>query len=140
MKELFIKHREGVLYLLFGVFVTLANWITYAFFVTVTDLGVTVSNAIAWFVAVVSAFITNKLFVFESRATDIKTIIKEAVSFLTSRVITGVFEILAPAWLIAVGLSQTLFDIDGFFAKLIVSIIVVVLNYVLSKLIVFRKK
>lgn len=140
MRELFLKHREGILYLLFGIFVTLANWITYALLVTVTDLGVTVSNAVAWVVAVVSAFVTNKLFVFNSKATDFKTVLKEAVSFLTSRVATGVFEILAPAWLIAIGINQTLFDIDGFFAKLIVSIIVVVLNYLLSKLIVFKKK
>ena len=140
MKEFFLKHREGVMYLLFGVFVTLANWITYAFFVTATNLGVTVSNAIAWFVAVASAFVTNKLFVFESKDTDIKTVVKEAATFLSSRIATGIFEVLAPAWLIAIGLDQTLFNIDGFFAKLIVSIIVVILNYLLSKLIVFRKK
>lgn len=140
MKELFLKHREGIMYLLFGVFVTLANWITYAFFVTVTNFGVTVSNAIAWFVAVASAFVTNKLFVFESKSTDIKTVLKEIVTFLSSRIATGIFEILAPAWLISVGLNQSLYGIDGFFAKLIVSIIVVIVNYLLSKLIVFRNK
>ncbi len=128
------------MYLLFGVFVTLANWITYAFFVTVTNFGVTVSNAIAWFVAVASAFVTNKLFVFESKSTDIKTVLKEIVTFLSSRIATGIFEILAPAWLISIGLNQSLYGIDGFFAKLIVSIIVVIVNYILSKLIVFRNK
>ena len=139
MNEIFTKYRQGIMYILFGVFVTLANWITYAFFVTVTNFSVTLSNAIAWLVAVVSAFITNKLFVFESKATDFITIFKEVFSFLTSRIITGIFEILAPAWLIAIGLNQSLYGIDGFFAKLIVSIIVVILNYLLSKLLVFRK-
>ena len=77
---------------------------------------------------------------FESKKTDIFTVVKELSYFLASRIATGIFEILAPSWLITIGINQTLFDIDGFFAKLIVSIIVVILNYILSKTIVFRKK
>ena len=140
MKEFYYKYREVVAYLIFGVIVTLANWITYALLVTLTPLGVTLSNLIAWIVAVVTAFVTNKLYVFEKTSNDIKTVTKEALEFLTARVLTGIFEVLAPAWLISLGLHHTLFDIEGFFAKLIVSIIVVILNYVLSKLVVFRKK
>lgn len=136
----FNKHREGLMYILFGVFVTLANWITYTFFVTVTNIGVTASNALAWLVAIVTAFITNKLYVFESRSSSIRVLLKEVATFLASRIATGVLEILAPSWLISIGLDQTLFDIDGFFAKLAVSVIVVILNYLLSKLLVFRKK
>ena len=59
MKEFYLKHKEGLLYLLFGVFVTLSNWLVYSLLVWFTGIGVTMSNAVAWLVAVITAFVTN---------------------------------------------------------------------------------
>jgi len=133
------RYKEVVLYILFGAIVTFANWISYSLLVLTTDLGVTISNFFAWIVAVVLAFITSKFFVFEKKGSGFKRFLSEALSFLGLRVATGVVEVVLPTFLIYIGLNQTLFDIDGFYAKLIVSIIVVILNYILSKFIVFRK-
>lgn len=127
------------MYLLFGVIVTLVNWIVYALFVAVVDIGITASNAIAWGAAVATAYVTNRLFVFGSKADSKTSILKEAMTFLIARITTGIFEVVAPTVLFYIGLNGMLFGIDGFYAKLIVSIIVVVLNYILSKKIVFKK-
>lgn len=139
MKSFYLKYKEQILYLVFGIIVTLVNWIVYAVLVAVVDIGITLSNAVAWIAAVVTAFITNKLFVFESKKNDKKSVLKEAVTFLAARISTGVFEIIAPSLLFVIGLDGMLFGIDGFYAKLIVSVIVVILNYILSKKLVFKK-
>ncbi len=138
MINLFKKHREGFLYILFGAATTVSNWITYCICVELFQLGITVSNAIACFVAVSFAFVTNKIFVFRSRNKDAKTVIREAASFVASRGATGVIDIFAPELLIKIGLTATLFGIDGFFAKFVTSFAVIVLNYVLSKVFVFK--
>lgn len=139
MKEFYKKYKEQILYLAFGIIVTLVNWVVYTVLVAVVNLGITASNFVAWVAAVVTAFITNKLFVFESKSTDKKSVLKEAAAFLLSRISTGIFEVVAPSILFLIGLDGMLFGIDGFYAKLIVSVIVVILNYILSKKIVFKK-
>ena len=138
MKNFYLKYKEQILYLVFGVIVTLVNWVIYAVFVAVVDVGITLSNAVAWFAAVITAFVTNKMYVFENKATGKLDLIKEAAMFLLSRISTGIFEIIAPTVLVFIGLDGMLFGIDAFYAKLIVSIIVVILNYILSKKLVFK--
>ncbi len=140
MIDLIKRHREGLLYIIFGCGTTLVNWLAYSVCVEAFNLGVTVSNAIACFVSIVFAFITNKLLVFQSKCHDIKTLIREASAFLASRAVTGIIDIFAPAVLIGLGVNGTIFGIEGFVAKLISSAIVIILNYVLSKVIVFRNK
>lgn len=139
MINFYLKYKEQVLYLVFGVIVTLVNWIVYALLVAVANIEITISNLIAWVAAVATAFITNKLFVFESKKTDKMSAIKEAAAFLLARISTGIFEVIAPSLLFFIGFDAMLFGIDGFYAKLIVSIVVVILNYILSKKIVFKK-
>ena len=138
MKNFYLKYKEQILYLAFGVIVTLVNWVIYAVLVAVVDVGITLSNAVAWFAAVITAFVTNKMYVFENKATGKLDLIKEAAMFLLSRISTGIFEIIAPTVLVFIGLDGMLFGIDAFYAKLIVSIIVVILNYILSKKLVFK--
>ena len=140
MVSFFKKHREGILYVLFGCGTTLSNWITYCMCVEVLHLDITLSNALACFVSIIFAFITNKIFVFRSTARDAKTVTKEAVSFLASRSVTGIIDVFAPTLLIYLGVTGTVFGIDGFIAKLLSSVLVIVLNYILSKLFVFKKK
>ena len=103
-------------------------------------INMTVSNAIAWFVAVVFAYITNKLFVFESKSWKLTEVWKEVVKFFGARIATGVIEIGGLPLLFYIGVKQSLFGVEGFLAKILVSIIVVILNYVFSKIFVFKAK
>ena len=128
------------MYLIFGVSTTLINWIVYTLLVSAANMSVTLSNGIAWVAAVSFAYVTNKLYVFESKSWKASVVAKEAVSFFGARVASGVFEIFLPALLIKIGLDQNFFGIEGFAAKLVVSVLVIVLNYIFSKLFVFKKR
>lgn len=135
----FLKNnREVVSYLFFGVCTTLVSWLSYSLFVKVFLVSIEVSNVVSWVCAVLFAFITNKIFVFESKSFEKKTFIKEFVSFITSRLFTGIIEIIGVPFLVRVGLSQTIFGISGMLSKIVVSIIVIILNYIFSKLFVFK--
>lgn len=140
MINLFQKHKEILLYILFGVGTTVVNWVVYALLVTLCGLGVTFGNAIAWVAAIVFAFVTNKCFVFESKSWAAGKVWKEAAGFLLSRIASGVVEIVGPSLLIGIGLNQAIFGIKGAVAKAITSVVVIILNYLFSKLLVFRKK
>ncbi len=97
-----------------------------------------VCNLLAWVAGVIVAFITNKIWVFESKNKN-KAVIKEFLLFTGSRTVTGCLEWFGLPLLILLGMNKTLFGVEGFFAKIIISVLVVILNYVFSKLIVFKK-
>lgn len=139
MKKLYEKYKELIHYVFFGGATTAVNWLVYALLVELLHADITLSNAVAWVAAVLFAFITNKLFVFGSKSFAPAVVIREGLSFLGSRVLSGLIEIVGPTALMAIGLDMPLFGIDGFAAKLVVSIFVIAANYVLSKLLVFRK-
>lgn len=139
MFSFFRKHREGILYLFFGAATTLVNFLIYTPLIRFTAWSMTLCNGIAWAGAVIFAFFTNKRFVFRSTAWDPKTVLTEAVTFLGSRVLSGILEIFLPEILFRIGLRGTVFGIDGLIAKITVTVIVILLNYVLSKFFVFRK-
>lgn len=138
--------KEIISYLFFGVMTTLVNFITYSLLVKFAfgnnpdSSQVTLSNGIAWCAAVIFAFFTNKLFVFESKSFAPLTFMKEFFSFVGARIVTGLMETFIPTLLINAGLDGTLFGVKGLIAKLVVAIAVIILNYVFSKLISFRKK
>ncbi len=145
IKDLFQKNKEIIMYLIFGVLTTAINWICYIVCTVVcgldeSKLQLTISNAIAWTVAVILAFVTNKLYVFESKDWTPSVAIKEGVSFIGARLFTGMIEILMPAGLMSIGLNQAIFGVEGAVAKAITSVLVIILNYVFSKLLVFRTK
>ena len=129
-----------MLYLFFGAATTLVNFILYTIFVELFDYGITVSNGIAWCGAVIFAFFTNKYYVFGDRNFGWKALFFQAASFFGSRFLTGLIEIFLPTVPYRCGLDFDLFGIKGFTAKLVVSVLVVVLNYIFSKVIVFRKR
>lgn len=140
IKELFKKYKEIIMYLIFGVTTTLVNWVVYTPMVNLLSVNETAANAVAWFVAVLYAYITNKLFVFESKSWKASVLLREIISFFGARVASGVFEIFLPGLLIKLGLGHSFFGIKGGVAKIVVSVLVIVLNYIFSKLFVFRKK
>ena len=139
IRELTIKYKEILVYLIFGVLTTIVSWSTYALFVSLLYLSIEVSNTLSWVCAVLFAFVTNKFFVFESKNKNLKTIFKEFLTFVSSRFLTGAIEIFSVPILVNIGLGATIFGIDGMVAKVLVSVIVVILNYIFSKLIVFKK-
>ncbi len=137
MKEFYKKHREVISYFLYGAGTSVINVVLYA--VLVDFIGITASNAVAWVGAVIFAFVTNKMFVFNSRSWDWKTTLKEASKFLGARILSGLVEVFLPTLLFYLGINYDLFGIEGFLAKIIVSIVVIIMNYILSKKLVFHK-
>lgn len=138
MIDLLKKNKEIVLYIVFGGLTTVVNWVTYSLFVSFCSI--TVANVIAWVFAVVFAYLTNKIFVFEQKSWKPNIAFFEFSKFVSSRLLTGVVEIAGVDILVYVGLNQTIFGIEGMVAKVTVSIVVVILNYFFSKLIVFKEK
>jgi len=134
MMEIFQKYKETILYLIFGVLTTLINIVTYAFCTRILGVNYYISNIIAWFVAVLFAYITNKLYVFESKSIEYKYVIKELLSFMSCRVLSGVIE------LILMFVMLNLLLINDFIVKIITNIVVVILNFIFSKLIVFKNE
>lgn len=161
IKGLFIKYKEIIMYIIFGVLTTLVNWVVYTILIkifgsaaesetvlfslfgrdiTMSIFYIFIANFVAWVAGVVFAFVTNKIWVFESKSWKFGLVMKELWLFVAARLITGVLEWFGVPALVAAGMDQPLFGIDGFLAKIVVSVIVVILNYVFSKLIIFRKK
>lgn len=131
------KSREQVMYLIFGGLTIVINWMVYIGLVLFGQ-KIELANMVAWIVAVLFAYATNRKFVFQSAKFEKKEIVKEFGIFFGSRVATGLLEIVGFPLLYHIGLNQTVLEINGFLAKIIISIIVIVLNYVLSKLVVFK--
>lgn len=141
LKELFEKYKEMIMYLVFGVGTTAVNWITYTLLIEVCGMKrLTIANIIAWIVAVVFAYITNKLWVFESKSWKLDVVVKEAGAFLGARIFSGIFEMGLFPLLMYLGFNQSLFGVEGMVAKVLIGVVVIVLNYIFSKLLVFRNK
>ena len=136
--KIYHTYKEAIDYLFWGGMTTVVSWGSYSAFVL---LGASVfwGNVLSWICAVLFAFVTNKLWVFQSKSWAGNVLLPELGKFLSSRVATGVFEMVAVPALVALGLNHTIFGIDGMVSKVLVSVIVVILNYILSKLFVFKE-
>ena len=133
IRELLKKHWDVVTYLFFGVLTTAVNYVVYLPLYNWLCLSATVSNCIAWVAAVVFAYLTNKPFVFKSNDWSIKTVLPEAARFVGCRIGSGVAETAI------IFLTVDILSLNGNVMKLLTSVLVVVLNYIGSKLLVFRK-
>lgn len=140
IQDLLGKYREMIMYLIFGVGTTAVNWITYTVVTKTVCNNLMIANCIAWVVAVAFAYVTNKLWVFDSKSWNPKIVWKELGMFLGARVFSGVFEIGFFPVLVWMGLNQSVFGIEGMLAKIVIGVAVIILNYIFSKLLVFRKK
>lgn len=140
LKNLYLKHKEIINYLLFGGMTTVVSWGTYSLFVKAIGMSVGVGNVLSWICAVLFAFVTNKLFVFESKTWQPATALREFVSFIGARLATGVIEWFGVPYFSTHGLTHPLFGVKGLLAKVVVSIVVIILNYIFSKFLVFFKK
>ena len=132
--ELCKKYKSVILYLVFGVLTTIVNIVAY-FLLDFNRLFNTVINtSIAWVVAVIFAYVTNKKWVFDSKVEGFKDNFKEMMSFFGCRIATGLMD---------VGIMFVFVDIlryDDMIIKIASNVLVVILNYVGSKLLVFRNK
>ena len=127
------KHKEAISYLFFGVVTTVVNFVLYYALLSF-GMHYLWAQAISWIGAVLVAYITNKLWVFESRVTGVLPILREMVSFVLSRLFSfGVETLLLILMVDVAAISEGI-------AKIPVAVITVVLNYVTGKLMVFRKK
>lgn len=133
IKQLLRKHWDIISYLFFGGLTTLVNFIVYYPCYNWLDLSATVSNVIAWVVAVAFAYLTNKPFVFQSHDWSWKTVGPELAKFVGCRVGSGLIETAA------IFLTVDVLGWNGNVMKLVLAVVVVILNYVGSKLLVFKK-
>ena len=134
------KHREGILYIVYGGFTVLVSWGTYSLFV-LAGIDISISNILSILCSLVFAFVVNKWMVFRSRSLEKDVLIKEIISFFSLRAATiFLIRYLGFEILIRCGLDQSLFGVSGLIALIIVTVVEVVLNYIASKFIVFRKK
>lgn len=133
-KALLIKYKDVISYLFFGVCTTIINWASYYLLYSIFHVPNVVSVIIAWILAVLFAFITNKLFVFESRSYDARTLIHEIWTFTAARLLTGLLDLLI------MYVSVDILGLDSTLWKFLSNIVVVILNYIFSKLIIFRRK
>ena len=140
MFESIRKYRELIIYFIVGCLTTAVNWLVYAVLVEGLHLGVALSNGIAWTAAVLFAYLANKIWVFRSYDWSPVFVFREAGLFVSARIATGVFEVAAVPLLVRLGLDQKFMGVRGMWAKILVSAVVLVLNYVFSKLIVFRRR
>lgn len=134
IKTLIYKHREILVYLFFGGLTTLVNFSVYWPLIHWLNWSASASNAVAWILSVLFAFLTNKPFVFKSKDWHPKSLFPELVKFVGCRLASFGFEELFLA------ITVDWLHWHGFIMKLIASVVVVILNYIGSKLLVFRKK
>ena len=134
IRALVIKYWDILSYLFFGVCTTIVNYLIYIPCYNVWGMSATLSNILAWVAAVAFAYLTNKPFVFQSHDWSLQTVIPELTKFVGCRVGSGALETLI------LFLAVDLLGWNGNLWKLATQVMVVVLNYVASKLLVFRKK
>ena len=134
LKELYLKYKEVINYLFFGGCTFLVSVVSFYLFNKVLFLNEHLSNILSWILAVLFAYITNKTCVFESKTTSKKELLKEISSFFTARLLTlGIEELILLIFV-------NIFKFDAMIVKIFAQVIVILANYVLSKLFVFKKK
>ena len=133
IRELIHKYADVLVYLFFGVLTTAVNYLVYLPCFNLIHFSAAVSNVIAWVAAVIFAYMTNKPFVFKSHDWSAKTVVPELTKFVGSRVLSGAMET------VIIYLTVDLLCWNGNVMKLLSSVLVVVFNYIASKLLVFKK-
>lgn len=134
LKELFYKYLDFILYAIFGVLTTVVNIVVYWLTAHIFHFGTMPSTLIAWVAAVLFAYVTNRKWVFHSKAVGTGKIIKEMISFFVCRIATGAVD-----W-VCMFVFVDIIHINDIFVKIASNVLVIILNYIASKLVVFKKK
>ncbi|MFR8003192.1 MAG: GtrA family protein [Hydrogeniiclostridium sp.] len=126
--------REMLSYIFFGICTTVVNIVVFQACTALLHWNWAVSNVLAWILSVLFAFVTNKLFVFQSKKSGSKRFIWEAVTFFAARVLSLGID-MAGMWLLLDCLN-----VNSLLSKILMNVVVIIVNYILSKFIIFRKK
>ncbi len=130
MNKLLKKYKEQILYIVFGIATTLVNIIAY-FLLSKLPLGTAVATTLAWLISVIFAFFTNRKYVFNAEKGGF---FRQFVSFLSMRIFTGALDVFIMILFV---------DVWGFndlLIKLASNVLVIILNYIFSKFLVFKKE
>lgn len=135
IKNIYLKYQEIIKYLIFGILTTIVSLLTYYLLVfTILNpknpIELQTANIISWITCVTFSYITNRKYVFHSKN---KNIIKEIINFYASRLTTLFLDMMI------MFIFVTKLEFNDKIIKIIVQIIIIILNYILSKLLVFKK-
>lgn len=133
IRKIFQQHKSIILYLLFGVCTTALNIISYQICYSKLQASNISSTIIAWVIAVLFAFFTNKLYVFNSRSWTAKLFIYELLTFWGCRFLTGILDVLVMYFAVDIMKWQPIIW------KAISNVLIIILNYIASKLIIFSQ-
>lgn len=131
--DLYRNHREGWRYLIFGALATVVNIVVYALAFYTANIDNAISNVIAWVASAIFAYLTNKFMVFASKAHTKTALLKEITSFFSCRL----FTLLVDEAIMIVAVDKL--NMSAFIMKVVANIVVIILNFILSKLIIFKK-
>ena len=133
-EDFYKKNKEVLLYLFFGGLAFLVSIGTYALFNVLLGMNELIANIFSWIITVLFAFFTNRVWVFQARTDSVGAFLKQMISFYAGRVITLVVEE------IILLIFITYLNFASMPVKIAAQIVVIVLNYVISKLLVFKNK
>lgn len=129
---LYKKHEEGINYLIFGFLAFVLNYILYFIFADAIAMHYMAATGLSWVLTVVFAYWTNRTFVFKSQNKEKASVVREFVSFIGARVATEVLELALMYVLV------DLLTVNDKISKLVCQVIVILANYVLSKIWIFK--
>lgn len=138
MKKLLEKYREFIAYACFGAGTVAVDVGLYS--LTVELIGIRMANAVGWCGAVLFAFFTNKYFVFRTGRRGVGAFWREFVEFVAGRLLSLAVEVVGVDALVKRGLDRPILGVTGGVAKVVITVVVILLNYLLSKFIVFRTR
>lgn len=127
------KYKAIILYILFGVLTTIINLVSYTGMIYL-HWNVQLSVILSWLITVISAYLTNRKWVFNSKATTSVELLREFLAFLSSRMLTLILE------MIIIWFGVQLLKQNPLIWKLIDNVVIVIFNYIISKLFVFKRK
>ena len=138
-----LVNKETILYLVFGVLVTLLNIILFYIFVTRMKMSTFYGNMLDTILCILFQYFTNRIWVFESKNNG-KEAIKEFIQFILARGLTAIidqiFVVVGVDFFVAKYISYSQQGIFNVGIKVLSNIVVIVLNYIFSKLFVFNRK
>ena len=132
--KMLTKYRSFIAYGVFGVLTTVVNIVIYSFSYNTVGLSNTLSNVIAWIIAVAFAYLTNKVWVFGSTSWKWEVLKKEVVAFISCRLATGILDI------VIMYICVDVMHWNALLMKIASNVLVIILNYIFSKLVIFKKK
>lgn len=131
IKEIYFKYKKIIRYLICGGLTTLVNFSSYYVLARILNIDEVLSSGLSWCISVLFAYVANRIFVFESK----NKILREIISFFLARISTGIIcDILIFALLVKV------LNVNDIVSKIIIEVIVITLNYIASKVIVFKDR